>query len=329
MTHRSLIAALCSAVVLAVPAICATPSPTVLTKLGNMAFGWVSTSGSETTADTLSKYAAQTVVLKDRGKKLAVELYNGTFSYSGFDVDTNTQSVLLDVGPGVARIARKSFGSNIHPLKNLPTLPVKLNGEAYELSYAQRFGDTAVGVSIIPKDNTAMHATVGATTLIKGWARSGTGARIGVVQRLPHGVRLGVDYAYQEFDTEAVLYPAFTGAPSPITQTEKFLQRCLSYGASWQCNPKTTLYLTEWDILDTGSVYKSRDSLVTIAGVKYAFTPNLNATLNSHNGRPNFHMNWITRNGIVQLDYTDGAIPTAEDLLGHGHSLFLGFTVMK
>lgn len=329
MTSRSLLALLCGTIALATPAFCASPSPTALTKLGNMAFGWISTSGSETTADTLSKYAAQSIVLKDRDKKVAVEIYNGTFSFSGFDVDTNTQSVLMDAGPGVVRIARKSFGSNVHPLQGLPTLPVKLNGEAYELSYAQRFGDTSVGISIVPKDNTALHASSGSTTLIKGWARSDKGARLGVVQRLPHGVRLGVDYSYQEFDTEAVLSPAFTGAPAPITQTEKFLQRCISYGASWQANPKTTLYLTEWDILDTGSVYQKRESNVTLAGVKYAFTPNINATLNSHNGRPNVHVNWITRNGIVQFDYTDGAIPTAQDLLGHGHSLFVGLTVMK
>ncbi|MHB1461194.1 MAG: hypothetical protein ACYC1M_07940 [Armatimonadota bacterium] len=329
MTRRPLLATLLGIVVLAPAAFSAPPSPTALTKLGNMAFGWISTSGNETTADTLSKYAAQTVVLKDRGKQSAAEFYNGTFGYSGFDVDTDTQSVLMTVGPGVARIARKSFKSNIHALAKLPGLPVQLDGEAYELSYAQRFGNTAVGLSIVPKDNTALHATNGATTLIKGWTRSNTGARLGVTQSLLHGVKLGVDYSYQEFDTEAVIYKAYSGAPVDITQTEQFLQRCISYGASWQCNPKTTLYLTEWDILDTGSVYQKRESNVTIAGVKYLFTPNINATVNSHNGRPNFHMNWITRNGIVQLDYTDGAIPTAEDLLGHGHSLFVGLTVMK
>ncbi len=329
MTRRPLIAILCGIVVLAPAAFSAPPSPTALTKLGNMAFGWISTSGSETTADTLSKYAVQTVVLKDRGMKTAAEFYNGTFGFGGFDVDTNTQSVLMDAGPGVARLVRKSFKSNMHALAKMPGLPVRLDGEAYEISYAQRFGDTAVGLSIVPKDNTALHATNGGITLIKGWARSNMGARLGVIQRLPHGVKLGVDYSYQEFDTEAVISKAYSGAPVDITQTEKFLQRCVSYGASWQCNPKTTLYLTEWDILDTGEVFHSRESNVTIAGVKYLFTPNLNATLNSHNGRPNFHMNWITRNGIVQFDYTDGAIPTAEDLLGHGHSLFLGLTVMK
>ncbi len=329
MTRRPFLSLLLGIVILAPAAIYAAPSPTALTKLGNMAFGWISTSGSETTADTLSKYAAQTVVLKDRGKQTAIEFYNGTFEFGGFNVDTNTQSVLVDVGPGVARIARKSFESNMHPLAGLPGLPVKLDGEAYELSYAQRFGNTAVGLSIIPKDNTALHATSGATTLIKGWTRSNTGARLGVTQRLPHGVKLGVDYSYQEFDTEATMYKAYTHGPVDITQTEKFLQRCISYGASWQCNPKTTLYLTEWDILDTGSVFQKRESNVTIAGVKYLLTPNINATVNSHDGRPNFHMNWITRNGIVQLDYSDGAIPTAQDLLGRGHSLFVGLTVMK
>ncbi len=329
MTSRTLYASLLGSLMISLPAFSAAPSPTALNKLGNMAFGWVATSGGEVTGDTCSKYASQNTVLIERGKSEAAEIYQGSFSFNGFNVDTSTQAVLVAVGPGVARISRKSFSSNMHPLEGLPTLPVKLNGEAYELSYAQRFNNTSVGVSIIPKDNTALESSVGSTPLIKSWVHSKMGGRVGVTQFLPNGVRLGLNYSYQEHDAKATLYPAFTKQSANVEQTEKFLQRCVSYGASWQCNPKTTLYFTEWDILDTGSRFKSRESNVTSVGVKYAFTPNLNATVNSHDGSPNFHLNWITRNGIVQFDFTDGAIPTAKDLLGHGQSVFLGFTVMK
>ncbi len=300
-------------------------APPALPKMSNLAFGWVSMSGTDPTLDMLSNFAPTMLCVQDAGYRMAGEAAQGTFTFGTLDVDADFQSGIAVVGPGTLRISRYAYDSNTAPILGLgmPGVLAQTDGEAIELSYAQRVGSTSLGISIVPKDDAAIALKQGGMEVLSGTSETQFGARFGFVTPVAHNLRVGGDYSYQTHDTSVLLDPALTGLPVPVTQQGDYITRASTIGVSYTPIPSTLCYAAFHHLTCTGTGL-DRVADEFRAGVQHSILKNLGVRVSYLGGGMNYGAMWTTRLGLVQVAYTDGALPNAEDVLGDGRAFFVG-----
>ena len=204
-------------------------------------------------------------------------------------------------------------------------LPVTgaLHGQALDLSYAQPVGHhgTIVGVSYIPFDSSSVALTspqLGSITDGSAWTTGG--ARVGVLQSMPHGLRIGADYSYQAGAARAT-FLAPTLPPALVTQSARTITRNLIIGVSLQASPRVQCFGSYSNTLPTGGTLENYNGETVTGGVHYLISPAL-ATQVTTTGKSNTaSLYWKTRYGMYSATYAHNPLPSADSYLGSGHSL--------
>ena len=296
-----------------------------LPKLSNLAFGWVSMSGVDPTLEMLTSFAPASMALRDAGYHTGGEAVFGQFNYSGFQVNSDFQSAMTAVGPGLLRICHYAYNSNTAPLVGIPMPGVLANtdGEAVEVSYAQRVGTTILGLSVIPKDSSHAALTAGGHELVDGTSDTDYGVRGGAIVQLPHHLRLGADYSYQKDHSQTELSPAITGAPVPVQVDGQYLTRCATYGASMKVLPKTQVYGAYQEIIATGGALGSETAEQRWLGVQQDITPTFAVRVNYLEHGMNYSTQWRSPFGLLNIAYTHNALVNAKMIVGDGDAAFV------
>jgi hypothetical protein len=330
-----------------------------LPKLTNVTFGWVSASGVDPTLPLVNGFAPTMLALKDAGYTAGTEIDYGVFSFNDLTVNADIVSGLINIGPGTARLSRFSFASNNAPLTIMQTalnagVETNTDGEAYELSYAQKvykYG-TQVGVSYIPRDVSTVNILLPANNIqptdtmwAHGEMRTDWGVRVGAVQPLPYNISVGANYSYQMdrsyLNLESALVTHMTsGADTAGKQMEaQNITRCGTVGASWQALPNTTVYAAIQQIITSSDMGYKRKAELPWFGVQQSigekwlaklntvdggFTKNIMVRANSLDSGMNLMGTWVTKAGALTVSYTNGAVRSAKSELGHGNALIGG-----
>lgn len=310
---------------LAVPCLAQAPGAE-LPKLSNLAFGWVSMSGVDPTIDTLTSFAPNMLCLQDNGFAKGGEAATGGLVFNDLEVTYNIESAMAKVGPGQLRLVHYGFDSNDAEIPGLPGMQTSTSGDALELSYAQRFGNIAAGVSLVPQDETTITLANGGMTLAEGTVDDSLGGRAGMIAYLPHGVRLGANYSYQSDTGTMRLSPAATGAPDWITLQDDFITRCSTYGASWQATKKTQFYGAYQIITATGGNIGKRRETNEWFGMRHQLTPSLTLATNYLERSPNLMLGYRSKYGLITAAWTEKAIPAARSFLGEGYGAFISLS---
>jgi len=310
-------------------AACTAPAPGPdLAKLSNLAFGWVSMSGVDPTLDMLTSFAPNSLALRDAGYRTGGEAVTGQLTFGELEVGADFASGMTALGPGLLRISQFKYESNLAAIAGMPGMPARTNGEAVELSYAQRVGgNTTVGVSVIPMDSSKVEMVLEGMNMIESESKAKYGARAGAVIDLPSDVKLGFDYSYQSDDGKTRLNPLLTGAPDWIELKGDFVTRCSTVGASKKLNGKTTVYTSYQNITATGLSAGSRSADLVWCGVTQNFSKDFAVRANYLDGGGNYSVMWRSPIGVVNLAYTKGALKNAEDILGSGDAVFAALAV--
>ena len=295
------------------------PSPS-LPIMSDMAFGWVSMSGVDPTLDLLTSFAPTMLCVHDAGYQTGGEYTEGVFTFGKFTVVENFQSVITDVGGGALRISHYGYTSNSAELPGIPGAKVQTNGDSIDMSYAQRFGKTTLGVTVIPQDNADIQMNASGLA-ITGTAATDIGARLGAVQQLTNKVRVGLEYSYQK-DTATLQLPVPL-VPTPTTLSGHYLVRCGTAGASWQITTSTKTYVAYQRLLGTGPDFL-REGNQTWCGVSQNITKSLSVSANYFGGGQNCFISYRSKYGVFNIAYTHDALNSARDFLGHGNALFAG-----
>ncbi|MHB9130165.1 MAG: hypothetical protein ACYDBB_03625 [Armatimonadota bacterium] len=322
--------------VLAGPASTQSLSGPELPELGNLAFGWVSMSGTDPTVGMLTSFAPNMIVVKDMGLHSAGEAYGGQFSFGDFHVTSNIETGITSLGPGLVRVAHYGFHSNTAevPGLGLPGVLAHTDGDAIELSYAQHVGKTGVvGVSLIPMDSTSISLGTSDQTLISGKSTTSYGVRAGGILCVTPTVKLGANFSYQKDSATTRYNPLlFDDGADPdsanwIAIDGDFITRCGTIGGSWQVTPRTLAYASFKEIVASGSNDFHRVSVTRWGGIRHNLTKNFSVRANYLGGSGNFGLQWMTKAGILNVSYTHRALLNARDILGTGNSLFVGYAV--
>ncbi|HEY3376797.1 MAG TPA: hypothetical protein VGL77_04815 [Armatimonadota bacterium] len=289
--------------------------------LSNLAFGWSSMSGVDPTLNMLTAFAPTMVGLSEAGYRNGVEGVKGRMTFGDLKIDNNFESAITTVGPGLFRLGHYGYNSNTAAIPNLglpPGVLTHTRGDAIELAYAQTIHNTTIGLSVVPQDSTSIQAVGGGTTLIAGEAKTDFGGRIGFIQRLPHGVRVGADYSYQKGTATADTLPPFP----PTTSSDEYITRAATYGASWQARPDTIVYGSYQNLLATGHTFGSRNANQLWFGTQHDLSKSVAIRLNYLDGGQNYSVQWKTKVGLLNVAYTHKALRNAEEILGSGDALF-------
>lgn len=295
-----------------------------LPKMSNLAFGWVSMSGLDPNMDMFTAFAPNMLFVKDYGYTSGGEAAVGTFTFGDFEVDSNFNCAMTSLGPGMFRLSHFGFISNNASLANLmPGVLAKTHGEAIELSYAQRVGNAAIGLSFIPMDSTNIQLSAPGMTG-SGKSRADYGLRVGTSLPLTETIKFGADYSYQE--DHASMTTTFDGLPDPIVLDGEYVTRCGTVGLSYQATPDTLVYSSFQQINADGTGI-DRTATLYWAGVQQQITRDLAVRANYLDGGLNFSATWVSKIGVFNAAYTHKALRNAEDLLGDGDAFFVGMGV--
>jgi hypothetical protein len=291
--------------------------PVSLAKTSNLAFGWISMSGIDPTFDMFTSFAPTMLCVKDAGFTTGVEHLMGAFTFGDFQVNSNFQSVITDLGPGAIRISHYGYDSNASVLPAFgPGMTLQTSGDSIDVSYAKRIGATAVGVTLIPKDSTNVNLSVGNGITMPGESTTDYGARLGMLTPVCKTINVGADYSYQKDSSTLQV------APTTILSGD-YLTRCGTVGASWQATPKTLLDVASQRVLAKGTGLDETINLLWF-GVTRQLSKHLTARANYYGGGHNVSAAWRTKYGMFIVSYTDHAIESSSQSLGSGHSLFAG-----
>ncbi len=341
-----------------------------LPKLTDVAFGWVSSSGVDPTLPLVNGFAPTMLSLQDAGYGTGSEIDYGAFSFDKLQVNVDAEVGLTKIGPGMLRVTRFGYMSNNAALPSFPDFLKQFgaiantDGDSYELSYAQSIGSTDLGISVIPKDVSNISiALPGGLSLPKGTPLPGGGVmpvdyalpkdaelvsgnmetdygvRIGGVQHLPFGVKLGADYSYQRDRSFLQTDPLIDMMMPGIPKESHNITRCGTVGASWQALPDTLLYVSLQDVdttSDQGYIRKAdltwygvqqgigKKMLAKLNTVDHGFTKNLMVRANSLDSGLNLMGTWVTGAGAFTVSYTNSAVRSAKSELGQGSALIGG-----
>lgn len=299
-------------------------------------FGWVAMSGLDPTLTMLSTFAPPILGLKQAGYNTAFEAADGQFSFSGFHVNSNFESAIASLGPGMFRLSHYGFKSNTASLANGASLGIPPGtlvhtlGDSIELSYAQPVGSFWLGASLVPQDNGDISLSQGGITAVTGSVNEGFGGRIGAVWNAPTRFKLGGDFSYQHATgttliNPIIINPALAGTPF-IPFSGDFLTRAYTVGASCNLYPKTLVYGSYQDLLSKGSTAADRKHANMLwFGVQQNLTDNFVVRVNYLNAGQNVSFSWQTKYGIINAAYTHRALTNAADVLGSGNAAFIGY----
>ena len=333
MKSKYLLLSCLSAMLLTLPAFAQLSAPN-LPELSVLTFGWASMSGIDPTLDMFTAFAPTMIGLQDAGYRSGAEAVAGQFAFSGFHVDSNFESAIATAGPGLLRVAHYGYKSNQAALAGEASLGLppdtlaRTNGDAIELSYAQRCKDVVLGASLVPQDNAGVSLSgpslaQGGIASITGNANEAFGWRVGGTGQLPKNIRIGADYSYQRSTSTALINMVDPEIP-PIAQSADFINRVSTVGASWRACPNTLLYAAYQDILSTGSNQSRRHATNTWFGVQQNVSPKLVVRANYLSGGQNFSFTWQSPVGLITAAYTHKALTNAQDVLGSGDAFFGG-----
>ncbi|HOF88759.1 MAG TPA: hypothetical protein PLZ36_11760 [Armatimonadota bacterium] len=311
-------------------------------KLSSLAFGWVSMSGVDPTLDAMASFAPTMLGIREAGYSLGGEVATGTFSFSGFDVDSGWQSAQTNLGPGVLRLVHYRFNSNtaevagmqLPPIVPPGTPPLLLNtfGDSVEVSYAQRIGTTGVGISLVPTDSATISVYQGGATMATGKSKTDYGYRVGAVAPLKGApnVRVGANFSYQK--DESTLTPnaahplvVLSGA---VPDTDRYITRAYTLGASSRLAPRTTVYGSYQKIFGKGGSMDREAELIWF-GVTQQLSDAVAVRANYLDGGLNVGLSCRTPIGLLIAAYTNKALLNAKDVLGTGDSLFVGIDIAR
>lgn len=299
-----------------------------LAKLSNLAFGWVSMSGSDPTMDMLTSFAPNSMALRDAGYRSGGERVSGIFNFSDLEVDSNFTSALTAAGPGVLRICQYTYDAKPANIVGIPGLPARTSGEAIEVSYAQHVNkNIAVGLSVVPRDTGKTDLVASGINMVEAESKTDYGARAGVIVSLPRDVKFGFDYSYQRDSGTARLNPLLTSAPDWITIKSKYITKCSTLGLSKKISSKAMGYLSYQNITANGLSDGKRKADQVRFGGTYNFTRKFAARAYYVDGGGNYSVMWHSPIGIVNLAYTHGALMNAESIIGKGDAAFAALAV--
>ncbi len=335
---------LLAALLLAIPIFGQATLNADLPKMSNLAFGWVAMSGVDPSLDALASFAPTMLGLRDAGYGIGSEVATGTFSFGDFDVDSGWESGLINLGPGVFRVAHYDFRSNTAQVAGIalppgmppgtPPLLAQTDGESLELSYAQRIGKTSYGISVIPADSTGITILQGGFPVATGKSKADYGYRLGFVTPVErrHDIRLGVNYSYQKDQatlTPNPLHPLVI-ATGAVPTADTYRTQCYTVGASGKLTARTQLYGAYQKIVGKGSAMGfDRDSEQIWFGVNQSLTSILNLRVNYLQKGINVGLTCRTPVGLLIAAYTNKALVNANDVLGKGDALFVGIDIAK
>ncbi|OPZ82910.1 MAG: hypothetical protein BWY76_02534 [bacterium ADurb.Bin429] len=313
-----------------------------LPKLSSMAFGWVSMSGVDPTLDAMASFAPTMLGIREAGYFMGGEAATGTFSFSGFDIDSGWESAQTNLGPGVFRLAHYGFSSNTAEVAGMAlppgvppgTPPLLLNtyGDSIEVSYAQRLGNTGVGISLVPSDSATVSIYQGGATVAAGKSKTDYGYRIGAVAPLKGApnVRVGANFSYQKDEsslTPNAAHPLVI-ATGAVPDSGRYITRAYTIGASGNVAPRTTVYGSYQKIFGKGGSMDREAELVWF-GVTQQLTNTVAVRANYLDGGLNVGVTCRTPVGLLIAAYTNKALTNAKDVLGDGDSLFVGIDIAK
>jgi hypothetical protein len=299
-----------------------------LPKLSNLAFGWVSMSGSDPTWERITSFAPTALVVRDLGYQTAVEGAVGRLTFGDLEVGGDFETAVVAVGPGLVKVSHFGFKSNRAHVAKFPAgYDAFTEGDAVEVGYAQRVGTVALGASLVPQDSTRVELTKNGLPLADGALDPGLGWRMGAVVPITSTVRMGGDYSYQA-DSATMHYvdPGLQMIQGSATLSSDFITRAATVGALWMPTKRLVSSVAYQNILVTGAALTNgrRNTDQVRAGVQYEFLPKLAARLTYIDGGMNYALQYTSPVGIAQVAYTHKALINADDILGEGHSLFAG-----
>ncbi len=257
------------------------------------------------------------------------------FPYSGFHVDSNFESAIAALGPGAIRISHYGYRSNEAALANGTALGIPSStlmqtlGDAVDVSYAQNIKKCTIGATIVPQDSGIITLRQDGVTLVSGTAHEDYGGRFGGVIHFAKNLRFGADYSYQRSDSTAIINPLLVpDATGPVSESEHFITRASTVGASWKLLRHTMIYGSYQDILSKGGNSGDRyHALQRWAGVQQDINPKLVVRASYLSGGQNYMATWTTPIGLVNVAYTHRALANAEYILGKGDAFFGGLAV--
>lgn len=299
-----------------------------LAELSNVAFGWVSMSGSDPTLEMLTSFAPTAMALRDADYSVGGEAVTGGFQFGDLEVTSTFGSVMASLGPGLLRVCEYKYDSNTANIAGLPGMPARTDGEAVEISYAQHVGKNAtVGFSLIPQDTSTVTMVMDGQTMIESESKTDYGLRGGAVVKLPGEMKFGVNYSYQHDKGKTRVSPLLTGAPDWIETKGTFHTRCATVGLSKQVTPKTLVYGAYQNIAVSGLSTGTRKSDQVRIGVQHHLTKNFAVRANYADGGANYSIMYQSPIGIVNVAYTNKALYDAQDILGTGDAGFVSLAV--
>jgi hypothetical protein len=302
-----------------------------LATLSNQAFGWTAMSGGNPAVDSMSEYASNMLGVPQAGYRVGMEVFVNRFDFGDLHVVTNQDTALATIGSGTVRVSYFRYDSNtasdvrflqqVTQVLGAPTTGV-MRGEALDLSYAQPVGSygTIIGASFIPFDTS--HITLTAApygAISRGKTVSLGGIRMGVLQPLMHGVRLGANYSYQGSSaTSTFLDPT---VPGMVTQNHRYLTRKLDLGVLWQALPRLQCFGAYSNTLTTGGTLNGFSGETETYGARYVFTPALTSQLTTTGTNHTAAVYWKTRYGMFSGAYAYRPLTSAESYLGEGQAI--------
>ena len=302
-----------------------------LAELSNLTFGWVSMSGVDPTLDMLTSFAPTTLALRDAGYRTGGETVTGEFNFGDLNVQSDFASVMTSVGPGMLRVCHYNYDSNLANIVGLPGMPARTEGEAIEVSYAQRVGEhVTLGLSVVPKDSSSVDMVTEGMTLVESETKTDYGARAGAVINLPHDAKLGFDYSYQNGNSTTKYNPLLLQLPPEAgwqAVSGNFITRCGTLGFSKKFGSATTGYCAYQNILATGDGLGRRNADLVWAGVQQEVAKNLAVRVNYLDGGQNYSIQWRSPIGILNVAYTHHALVNAKEILGYGDAAFAALAV--
>jgi len=304
-----------------------------LPTLSNLAFGWSSASGGNPAVDAMSVYAPNMLCVTQAGYRAAGEGFFCRLDFGDMRVTTNQNTALAAVGAGAVRLAHFRYASNkAHDLPFVNAVSqalggvdasATLDGETLELSYAQPIGSpsTILGVSYVPIDSSNSKLIAPETGSISDGRYRGTGGgRVGVLQTLPHGWRIGANYSYLAGSATAT-FLAPTNPPSYMTQTDQYLTRKLDLGLAQQTTPRLQCYAAYSKTVASGGTLAAYHGEITAFGIRYQISPALMTQITASETNHVMGLFWKTRYGQFSILYAHRPIPNGEDYLGKGKGL--------
>jgi len=282
--------------------------------------------------NSMSEYASNMLESVPAGYHTGGEIFINRFTFGDLDVTTNQDTVITSVGSGAVRLSYFRYDSNTAgrvpfiqqvstALGGMPVTGV-MHGQALDLSYAQPVGHqgTIIGVSYLPVDTSTIRLMTPALGVISdGRTEAQNGVRVGILQKLPYGLRVGANYSYQiGSSTATFLTPT---SPTPVTQSAHYLTRKVDLGIAAHATPRAQCFAGYSNTLATGGSLNSFSGEDVTIGMRYAFSPALTTQVSSTGTNHSLSVGWTTRYGIFSVAYGQHPLGSASQYLGNGHAI--------